>query len=106
MSDRASPGVLIVDDQPDVLALLQTVLRHYGFAVFLAPTGQGAVELYRYHRSEITLVLLDVAMPGWDGPRTLRALRAVNPEVVCCFVTGAAPEGTEQDLRALGAARV
>jgi CheY-like chemotaxis protein len=68
MANRPSPGVLIVDEQPDMRALLQTILRHYGFNVWLAPTGTAAVELYRAHRDRIAVVLLDLVMPDWDGP--------------------------------------
>ena len=39
MTDRDPPGVLVVDDQPDVRALLQTILQHHGFTVWLAPAG-------------------------------------------------------------------
>jgi CheY-like chemotaxis protein len=106
MFDHTSPGVLIVDDEPDILALLQSVLRHHGFRVFLAPTGQKAAEVFRVCRDAIHLVLLDVEMPDWDGPRTLRELRAADPRIVCCFVTGSVAESAERELLALGAARV
>jgi len=106
MSDRVSPGVLVIDDQADILALFQTVLRHYGFDVWLASDGPGAVELYRLHRDRISVVLHDVAMPGWDGARMLSALRGVNPAVVGCFVAGDGADPSDADLLALGAAAV
>jgi CheY-like chemotaxis protein len=106
MADHSPPGVLVVDDQADILALLQTVLRHYGFTVWLADNGPTALSLYRQNRSRISVVLLDVAMPEWDGPRTLRALQGVNPDLICCFVTGESPRPTAAELRELGAALV
>jgi two-component system OmpR family response regulator len=106
MPDRDSPGVLVVDDQADVCALLQTILRHHGFAVWLAPGGAEAVQLYGQQRNRVDLVLLDVAMPDWDGPRTFQALRKENPNLVGCFVAGASDEYTDEQLLALGAAKV
>jgi CheY-like chemotaxis protein len=106
MTDRDSPGVLVVDDQGDIRALLQTILRHHGFTVWLAPGGAEAVQLYGQQRDRVDLVLLDVAMPEWDGPRTLKALSRENPDLTVCFVSGTDVEYTDDQLLALGAARV
>jgi CheY-like chemotaxis protein len=100
------PGVLVVDDQADIRALLQTILRHHGFTVWLAPGGAEAVQLYGQQRDRVDLVLLDVAMPEWDGPRTLKALRKENPNLCVCFVSGKEVEYTDDQLLAFGAARV
>jgi CheY-like chemotaxis protein len=101
-----SPGILVVVDNPDIRALLQTILRHHGFSVWLAPGGAEAVQLYGQQRSSVDIVLLDVDMPEWDGPRTFKALRRENPDLVVCFVTGRGSEHTDQDLLALGAAKI
>lgn len=105
MADPA-PGVLIVDDQPDLRALLQTILRHHGFSVFLAQNGSDAVAYYRRNSADIQLVVIDAAMPQWDGPRTLRELQNINPKVVACFVVGERNTHNDLDLIAIGAARV
>ena len=106
MPNRRAPGVLVVDDQANMRALLQTVLRYHGFNVWLAPGGPEAVELYRDNRERIAVVLLNVALPEWDGPRTLHELQAVDPKAICCFVTGEHSGPTEAELLALGAAHV
>jgi CheY-like chemotaxis protein len=105
-TQQRKPGILVVDDEPAVRALLQIALRQDGFAVWLAANGREAVQLYQRHRREIALVLLDVRMPGLDGPRTLAALQALCPMVVGCFMTGAAGDYTEVDLLQQGAVRV
>jgi len=97
-------GILIVDDDPSVRAMLEMGLRHHGFVVWLASHGQEALALYRDHAQEIDLVLLDVRMPGMDGPQTLAALQQINPQVRCCFVSGESGEYTQEALLALGAA--
>jgi two-component system, OmpR family, response regulator len=106
MVDRAPPGVLVVDDQADICALLQTILRHHGFTVWLAPGGAEAVQLYGQQRDRVDLVLLDVDMPDWDGPRTFKTLRRINPDLCVCYVSGAGVDYTDDELIATGAARI
>jgi CheY-like chemotaxis protein len=67
--------------------VLQRVLEGNGFRVWLAADGPTGVELYRQHRDAIAVVLLDVCMPGLDGPQTLDALRQVDPDVSACFMS-------------------
>ena len=99
-------GILVVDDEEDLRALLSIGLRQQGFAVWLAADGHEALELYRRHREFIDVALLDVRMPGQDGPQTLAALYKVNPQIRCCFMSGDFGSHTEEKLRSLGAAAV
>src|SRR5262245_34859637 len=82
------PGALVIDDDPMLLTLLRAVLAGEGFTVWTAETGSEGVELYRAHREQIAVVLLDVRMPGLDGPQTLTELRKIEPGVTCCFMSG------------------
>jgi anti-anti-sigma factor len=100
------PVILVVDDDECVRDLLDRVLRRYGFRVALAAGGRQAVERCRQDPGGIAAALLDVNMPGLSGPQTLAALRAVVPKMPCCFMTGDPRPYTEDDLLALGAARV
>ena len=99
-------GILVVDDEWAVRAVLGVVLRAKGFALWLAADGHEAIDLYRRCHETIDVVLLDVRTPGWDGPQTLAALQEVNPQVRCCFMSGDLGSYTEQGLRDLGAAAV
>jgi CheY-like chemotaxis protein len=100
------PGILIADDMALILTLLKFELESRGFAVWLAVDGDDALDLYRRHRDEIDLVLLDVQMPGLDGPHTLEALQHFNPEVVACFMSGYFGIYSEEELLDRGAARL
>lgn len=86
--------------------MLDESLRREGFSVRLAATGQDAIRLYRRFRRNIDVVLMDVNMPALDGPATLRALRAIEPDVRCCFMSGSLGEYREADLIRLGATNV
>jgi DNA-binding response OmpR family regulator len=100
------PGVLVVDDDPHLRHILGLALPCFGFTAWLAPGGQEALALYRAHPREVALALLDVVMPGLDGPATLLALRELEPSLPCCFMTGETGRHTPADLLALGARRV
>jgi anti-anti-sigma factor len=103
---RPPARVLVVDDDENVRGVLAIGLRSRGFDVQLAAHGHQAVELYRRQRYEIAVVLLDVLMPGLDGPHTLAALQQLSPNVRCCFMTGNLGPHAEDDLLRLGAVRV
>lgn len=93
------PGVLVVDNEPLVRDMLDKGLRREGFWVWAAGDAQEALELYQRHRHEIDLVLLEVQLPGLDGPQTRAALRQLNPEISCCFMTtGNIGNYTEEEL--------
>jgi CheY-like chemotaxis protein len=98
------PVILVVDDEARIRAWLGVALPQNGFQVKLAAGGQEAVDIYRNHNN-IALVLLDVLMPGMDGPRTLQALQTVNSEVCCCFLNERNVY-SPAELLALGASRV
>jgi CheY-like chemotaxis protein len=100
------PGILVVDDMGLILTLLKFALEQRGFTVWLAVDGDDAIDVYRRNREEIDLVLLDVQMPGLDGPHTLAFLQLQNPDVLACFMTGDAGTYTEAALLGCGAVDV
>lgn len=75
--NRPLTTVLCVDDDPDILAVVSLALRSLGgLEVHVASEGRAALGVLE--RTAIDMVLLDVMMPGMDGPETLQAIRA-NP---------------------------
>jgi len=98
------PGVLVVDDEHFVRLLVQLGLERDGFDVWLARDGREAIDLYRRHRAEIAVVLLDVQMPGLDGVQTLEVLRELNPEILACFMSGNTGAYEPEELLQRGAA--
>ena len=86
--------------------MLNDRLRQLGYSVWLAADGHEALDLYRNHCETIDVVLLDVRMPGLDGPQTLAALKEIAPQVRCCFMSGHFGRYSADELRELGAARV
>src|SRR5262249_16083209 len=74
-------GVLVVDDAAAIRALLRAALERSGFAVWVAVDGHEAIQVCEKVGPQISLALLDVRMPGLDGPATLRALQNLNPDL-------------------------
>ena len=100
----AQPGrrLLLVDDAADVRMLLQVLLELDGWTVLLAADGPAGVAAALAERPDV--VVLDVQLPGLDGPEVLRALRA-RPEtasIPVVFLTGS-PPADDPGLLALGA---
>ncbi len=66
--------ILYVEDEPDIRAVAQMALEAVGgFSVIACASGQEALSVAPDARAD--LLLLDVMMPGMDGPSTLKALR-------------------------------
>jgi len=99
--------VLMVDDDPDLRAMAHLSLTAVGgLEVELCPSGAEA--LARVSNLAPDLVLLDVSMPGMDGPTTLSELRNLPcmKGVPVVFMTANTQPGEVRALLALGAAAV
>ena len=77
--------VLVVDDPPNIVDMLATVLRFHGFAVSTAATAAEAVAVAADVRPD--LVVLDVRLPDGDGLDVCRRLRADGLEAGIVFLT-------------------
>ena len=84
-STPASPRVLVVDDDPDVLASLERGLRLSGFEVFTAVDGAEALRSASETRPDA--IVLDINMPVLDGVSVVTALRAMDNDVPVCVLS-------------------
>ncbi len=99
-----APTVVLVDDAPDVRALVRTHLRLSGRLVVVGEGASGldAVSLAERHRP--ALMLLDVSMPVMDGLQALPRVLAVSPDTRVVLFSGFDERGLAARGRALGAA--
>jgi len=96
--------VLVVDDEPFVRDAAAAMIRSLGGRVLLAEGGAAAVELFHAQATEIDVVLLDLIMPGMDGERCFRELRAIDPAARIVLCSGHDVDGRAQRVLDAGAA--
>jgi len=96
--------VLCVEDEPDIRLVAQLALETVGgLRVSLCPSGTEAVSMAKSLKPD--LIVLDVMMPGLDGPGALRALRE-DPEtaaIPAIFMTAKVQPSEVEQLIAMGA---
>jgi PAS domain S-box-containing protein len=80
--------VLFVDDEAQLRSMAEIMLGRLGFEVIKAGNGLDAVEFFQERKDEISLVILDLTMPGMSGWETLEALRALRSEVPVVLASG------------------
>jgi DNA-binding NtrC family response regulator len=72
-------SVLIVENEPLVREAMEDILDASGFKPIATGSGLEGIAAYKAKRDEIALVILDMRLPGMDGPEILKALRGINP---------------------------
>ena len=80
--------ILVVDDEPSLLALVGTMLWRAGYRVLEASAPSEALRLSSEHPEPILLVLTDLLMPEMNGYELAEQLRAVRPEAKVLFMSG------------------
>jgi CheY-like chemotaxis protein len=83
------PGaILVIDDEPGVHELVADILTPEQFTIYAAADGAAGLTLYQQYAGEISLVLLDLSMPGLTGEESYLALRQLNPHLKIIFSSG------------------
>jgi diguanylate cyclase (GGDEF)-like protein len=93
--------VLVVDDDDDIRSLLALTLRHEGWDVVPARTGEEALRALREHRPAAALV--DFQLPDMSGLEIIRLARAIDAELPCIAVTGQGSERVAVEIMKAGA---
>jgi len=104
---RALKRILHVEDAADIRKIVEIILVRMGnYTVLQCASGDEAVEKAAAFAPD--LVLLDVMMPGLDGPQTLEELRAREGlrDTPVVFMTAKVQSGEVEMLKALGAVEV
>jgi DNA-binding response OmpR family regulator len=87
----AAPSrVLVVEDEPEVAAVLHALVTDLGHDVLIAPDGADALRLFRVFRPN--LVLLDLLLPEISGDTVFQCLRLADPAIRVILLSGATPE--------------
>ena len=81
-------AILLVDDEDIIIDVTGLMLKQMGYEVFFANNGHEAIDLYKEHRANIDLVILDMIMPGMGGGDTYDHLKAMDPDVRVILSSG------------------
>jgi PAS domain S-box-containing protein len=86
--DKGLGTILVAEDDPATLAVLEDFLKMAGYTVITAIDGQDAVEKFAARRGEIDLVIFDVIMPRKSGKAASDEIRGMSDTVKFIFVSG------------------
>jgi CheY-like chemotaxis protein len=101
--EAGSGTVLVVDDEPMVLAFSKEGLKRLGYEVLTAADGQQACEVFQSRSGQIDIVLLDLVMPGITGLETCRRLREIKPGLKVILSSGYTSAEVVREARLAGA---
>lgn len=84
--DQSSRTVLIVDDDPQILKLVEKMLKPQVFKILVAPRPSQALEICG--REPVHLLISDIAMPEMDGRKLMTKVLQLQPEASVLLISG------------------
>lgn len=85
---RSASTILVVDDEPTLLALVRTMLWRAGFQVLEASGGEEALRIAGQHAEPIQLLLTDIVMADMNGCELAEKLETARPGIKVLFMSG------------------
>jgi signal transduction histidine kinase/CheY-like chemotaxis protein len=97
-------SILVVDDEPDILEIMQRILGEMGLRVLTAKSGEEAIESLVQEGQEIRLLILDMVLEDMSGIEIFQQVRRLLPNLPVLFVSGQDYMSQNRDLLSQGAA--
>ena len=94
--------VLVVDDEQMIRDMASDMLSLLGFKVLLASSGVEGLDMFKLHKDQIDVVLLDLLMPEMNGMACFENLKQVDPEVKVIIATGIGEFEKKKELEEMG----
>ena len=97
-NDRTAPvaTILLVEDEPAILAACQRMLEREGHTILAARDGAEALRIAGVHLGKIDLVVTDVDLPTLSGPELYERLRPYRPNARVLYMSG---YGVDESVR-------
>jgi two-component system, cell cycle sensor histidine kinase and response regulator CckA len=95
--------ILIVDDELFVRELGEQILIKFGYNVITASDGETALEIYFQKKDKISLIILDLIMPGMGGKKCLHEILKRVPEAKVVIASGFSQDGDTKSAMDIGA---
>ncbi len=83
--------ILVVDDEPEVRKLVNSMLSRMGYQVFLAESGEEAIEIVNHH--DVHLALMDMHLPKLSGLETMAIVRQIKGMLPMILISADQDEG-------------
>lgn len=87
-NSRGSETVLVVEDEPAVRGLIESMLELSGYRVLVAANAGEAIAISQTYERSIHLLLTDLEMPDMHGRELAQRLRAERPEMRLLYMSG------------------
>lgn len=92
------PTVFVIDDEENIRIMAADMLTDSGYNVITSGDGEEALKIFRQSADKMDLVLLDMIMPGIDGPEILNRLKELKPDVKVILSSGISAEDVPEDM--------
>ncbi len=96
--------ILLVDDESSLLETGQELLSFLGYDVITAGSGEEALEVIARKKEQISLVILDLMMPGMSGEKCLPEILKIVPAMKVIVASGYTASSTAEKIEKRGAA--
>ncbi|MCD6197441.1 MAG: PAS domain S-box protein [Deltaproteobacteria bacterium] len=90
--------ILLVDDEDMILDVGEEMLRKLGYTVMLAKSGNEAIKVYKKHKDEIDLIILDMIMPDISGSEAYDIMKEINPKIKVLLSSGYSVNGEAKEI--------
>ena len=95
--------ILLVDDDHFIRELGEEMLCRFGYRVVAASDGESALEIFREQKESISLVILDLIMPGMGGHKCLEEILRLDPAQKVVIASGYSVNGRTSEALKAGA---
>ncbi|OPL15559.1 MAG: hypothetical protein AVO39_07625 [delta proteobacterium MLS_D] len=99
--EKRREKILLVDDEPEILRILQEYFELYGYETCTAKTGDEALE--KFNSFHPHAVLLDIIMPGRGGIDVLKEIKNKVPQTIVVIITAVIDESVIRTAMLSGA---
>ena len=85
---KGTETILVVEDNPEVRNLLQTILNRNGYTSFIAEDAETAISISASFEGIIHLLITDVIIPDMNGMQLYKKISEARPEIKSIFISG------------------
>jgi signal transduction histidine kinase/CheY-like chemotaxis protein len=95
---KSQAGILIIEDEEDLLKISTIVLQQEGYQLFTSRTAKQALHIMQENIDTIRVVVLDIMLPDMDGLECAEKLRKIKPDISFIVSSGWAPSKRYQPI--------